>query len=64
MEDLNERDLKVARQLALKYGSDMIHALGCRDCGLREESLFVLGIMGWSEESFLADYFAWLRRAR
>lgn len=64
MDKIRERDLKLARRIALESGSDLLHALGCLECNLREDFLFILGVLGWDEESFMGDYFAWLRRAR
>lgn len=64
MSKIRERDMRLARSIALENGSDLIHALGCQKCGLREEFLFILGVMGWDEGSFLEEYFAWLTRAR
>jgi hypothetical protein len=35
-------------------------ALGCLNCGLKEEAHFTLALMGWDEESFLREYFTHL----
>ena len=60
MADIRERDLRAGRAAALESGCDMIHALGCPDCNLREEALFTLGLLGWDEASFLKDHLAHL----
>jgi hypothetical protein len=57
---ISERDLRTGRAIALANGADVIHALACVECGLREEFLFVLGILGWDEQSFLTDHLSFL----
>jgi hypothetical protein len=56
--------IRTARRMALERGSDILHALGCTRCGLRIETLCVLTMLGWTEESFTDAYFAWLLKAR
>jgi len=58
--DLRESAIRTARKMALESGSDIIHALGCLNCGLKEEAHFTLALMGWDEESFLREYFTHL----
>jgi hypothetical protein len=57
MKKIREADLRVARRIALEAGSDILHALQCSQCGLRDQFLFVLGVMGWDEPAFLGAYF-------
>lgn len=54
-----ERDLALARMVALINQEDIIHALDCTDCELREEMLFALALMGWTEEQFCFDAIDW-----
>lgn len=35
------------------------HALGCTRCGLREEALFDLALLGWTEEAFIEEAYSW-----
>lgn len=49
-----------AQQHALHHGSDLLHALGCLECGLRGETLALLAQMEWTEETFMVAYFEWL----
>lgn len=64
MFELSKRQIERGRREALAAGSDIIHALTCMDCDLREEFLFVLSMLGWSEDEFLSDYFDLLLRSR
>lgn len=52
-------ELFVARLIALIAREDVAHALYCSVCGLREEALFDLAVLGWTEQSFLAEAWAW-----
>ena len=54
-----ERDIALARMVALINQEDILHALDCHDCGLREEMLFALAIMGWTEAEFCYDAIDW-----
>jgi hypothetical protein len=64
MKDLSESNIRRARKLVLESGSDMLHALGCLRCGMREEAHFILALLGWDEESFMVEYFTHLMGGR
>jgi hypothetical protein len=64
MKQLNEADLARARRYTLQNGSDVIHALGCLECDLQEDFLFVLAVLGWGEQEFLREYFTYLMGGR
>lgn len=57
MEHLQEWDLGVARVTALIERDAIAHALGCQNCGLRDEALFDLALLGWTEDAFIEE--AW-----
>jgi hypothetical protein len=59
MKDLNAASLFEARLLALVEREKVAHALLCRSCGLREEALFDLAVLGWDEVSFYEDAWSW-----
>lgn len=59
MKDLREFDLGVARLYALVERDAIAHALECRNCGLREEALFDLALLGWTEEAFITEAYGW-----
>jgi hypothetical protein len=63
MFELSKKQIEMGRREALAAGSDLIHALTCMECDLREEFLFVLSTLGWSEDEFLTDYFDLLLRS-
>lgn len=59
MGDLEEFELGAARLTALIERDALAHALGCRNCGLREEALFDLALLGWTEEAFITEAYGW-----
>ncbi len=61
---ISERDLRAGRRMALDNGCDIIHALGCTECNLKDEFLFALALLGWDEEGFLREYFTHLMGGR
>lgn len=57
MKELDESSLGEARVRALIECEAILHALGCPKSRLREEALFDLAVLGWSEAAFVED--AW-----
>ena len=55
MQNLNEGELYVARLTALIEREAIVHALDCSTCGLREEALFDLALLGWTEQAFIDE---------
>ena len=47
-----ERWLQAARCKILEQFDALVHSLDCGRCGLRQEALAVLLLVGWSEDAF------------
>ena len=59
MSELSEFQVGTARVLCLVEREAIVHALECPDCGLREEALFDLALLGWTEEAFIEEAYGW-----
>ena len=59
MQNFTEGELYVARLTALIEREAVLHALDCPRCGLREEALFDLALLGWSEQAFIDEAYQW-----
>lgn len=59
MDHLSDKEIFEARVFALVNREDICHALGCDRCGLREEALFDLALLGWTEEAFIVEAYDW-----
>ena len=59
MPDTFEMQAFLARIYLLTEREAVAHALGCTRCGLREEALFDLALLGWTEDAFIEEAYGW-----
>jgi hypothetical protein len=59
MDDAFEMQAFMGRVYLLTERDAVAHALGCQNCGLREEALFDLALLGWTEEAFIEEAYGW-----
>lgn len=59
MSERYEFEAGLGRLLCLIDREAIVHALECPHCGLREEALFDLALLGWTEEAFISEAYGW-----
>lgn len=55
MEDLTEASIGYERIEALLQRDRIAHAIGCRNCGPDEPTVFWLAVLGWTPAAFLEE---------